>query len=263
MPNHLPCGCPQNAGDTRTAGSFRLRRSLYSPCCALGLHHHSEARIVISLRGTFKTSHGKHILTVNESAAIYRPPGDEHQDFYPEPAECLALWLPADETSSARQAFVTWDHALSDLSHKLQAEWRFQDSASSLILEGFAILATSIVLHRQPVIARGKPHWIGAIRERLEEQYADPPTLTDLARSVDRDAAYVAATFKRMYGASVGHYVRRLRLWQACYCMQHDKQTSLVEIAQQCGYADQSHFARQFKRLFHITPREYRQRHGS
>jgi AraC family transcriptional regulator len=36
---------------------------------------------------------------------------------------------------------------------------------------------------------------------------------------------------------------------------------SLAAIALECGYSDQSHFTRQFKRLFTITPAEYRRRH--
>jgi AraC-like DNA-binding protein len=34
---------------------------------------------------------------------------------------------------------------------------------------------------------------------------------------------------------------------------------SLAEIALKCGFADQSHFSREFRRQFTRTPREYRE----
>ncbi|HSC47148.1 MAG TPA: AraC family transcriptional regulator [Gammaproteobacteria bacterium] len=258
----LPCGCPRNMVDTRVAGGFRLRRSLSLPCCALGLHHHREPRIVISLAGAFQTSHGGQTLAVDGTAAVYRPAGDEHLDRYPAPTDSLSFLLPADAAPPLGEPFAVQDAALPGLRRALCTEWSMRDPASNLIMEGLAHLATSIVLHRRPVVARGKPHWIGTIRDQLDACYANPPTLSNLAQSVNREVAYVAATFKRVYGTSIGLYLRELRLWKARDQMEQDGEISLVDIALQCGYSDQSHFTRQFKRLFHITPREYRQRHG-
>ena len=258
--DHLPCGCPRKRVDTRTAGVFRLRRSLSLPCCALGLHHHSEPRIVLPLLGAFETSHGRRTLPVDGSAAMYRPAWDEHRDSYHTATDSLVLLLPAETAGSAREPYVMRDPALPDLGQTLRTEWVVRDAASNLIMEGLTLLTTCIVLNRRPVTSRGKPHWIATVREQLEACYAEPPTLVELASSVDRDAAYVAATFKRVYGSSVGMYLRRLRLWQARHSIDDRRSGSIAEIALQCGYSDQSHFTRQFKQLFSVTPGEYRRR---
>jgi AraC-like DNA-binding protein len=97
----------------------------------------------------------------------------------------------------------------------------------------------------------------------VEAEYASPPSLAELGRMVDRDAAYVATTFKRVYGNSVGNYLRQQRLWQPRRCMDAEPDCTLSEVAQRCGFADQSHFTRHFRRLFTVTPSEYRRRYGA
>jgi AraC-like DNA-binding protein len=260
---YFPCGCLRPSHGARSAGDFRFRYSVAQPGCTQGTHYHPEARIVLPLRGVFDTRHGPRLLAVNRSAAIYRPAGDMHRDNYPAPTGCLALLLPdRDSIPSVTQPFVMQDGGLGGIAQALRREMTVRDSASGLVLEGLALLAASIVLHRRPLEETGKPRWIRTVREQLEERYADPPSLADLARAVDRDAAYVAATFKRIYGSSVGVYLRQLRLWQARRAMDSDPHLSLSQVALQCGYADQSHFTRHFRRLFSITPGEYRRRQG-
>jgi AraC family transcriptional regulator len=254
----LPCGCPRGGHGIRHAGVYQFRRSLNLPHCTLGKHRHPEARIVFPLAGRFRTSHGKRELPVSIGTAMYRPAWDEHEDSYDGPVDSLALLLPADAVCQG--PFVMRDPALQGVMRSLQTEWDIHDSAASLVMEGLATLLTSVVQHHRPVERRGKTHWIAMVRDQLEASYATTPTLAALAHSVDRDATYVAATFKKVYGTSVGTYLREWRLWQARSRMEREDM-SLAMIALECGYSDQSHFTRQFKRLFSVTPAGYRRRH--
>src|SRR5262249_43459170 len=53
-------------------------------------------------------------------------------------------------------------------------------------------------------------------------------------------------------------YLRKLRLRIASRTLM-DTNQALSEIALNCGFADQSHFTREFRRQFGRTPREYRE----
>ena len=53
-------------------------------------------------------------------------------------------------------------------------------------------------------------------------------------------------------------YLRKLRLRIASRALIYTSE-SLSEVALQCGFADQSHFTREFRRQFGRTPREYRE----
>jgi AraC-like DNA-binding protein len=53
-------------------------------------------------------------------------------------------------------------------------------------------------------------------------------------------------------------YLRKLRLRIACRALIYTDE-SLSEVALSCGFADQSHFTREFRRQFGRTPRDYRE----
>lgn len=260
----LPCGCPGTHFSRCSAGGFGLRYALNLPGCSQGPHYHPEARIVLSLRSGFDSRYGDRTVGVSDSAALFRPAGEGHEDRYAAPTATLALLLPPDSPAeSLRRPFVLRDGAFAGLAERLRREMPAPDAASGLVMEGLALLAISKVLHNRPLEEKGAPRWIAAVRERVEAEYAAPPTLAELGRMVQRDAAYVAATFKRVYGNSVGNYLRQQRLWQARRCVDAEPERSLSDIALQCGFADQSHFTRHFRRLFGLTPGEYRRRHSA
>lgn len=261
---HLPCGCPRSHLSRGSAGGFGLRYALNLPGCSQGRHHHPEARIVLSMRSGFDSRYGDCTVGVADSAALFRPAGEEHEDSYGSPTATLALLLPADSPAgSLRRPFVLRDGAFAGLAELLRREMSVPDAASALVMEGLVLLATSKVLHGRPLEEKCAPRWIAAVRERVEAEYAAPPTLAELGRMVQRDAAYVAATFKRVYGDSVGNFLRQQRLWQARRCMDAEPGRSLSDIALHCGFADQSHFTRHFRRLFGLTPGEFRRRHSA
>jgi len=67
--------------------------------------------------------------------------------------------------------------------------------------------------------------------------------------------------FERQFGAAFHvtpqKFLRKLRLRIASRAL-IDTDEPLSEIALKCGFADQSHFSREFRRQFGRTPRDYR-----
>ena len=64
--------------------------------------------------------------------------------------------------------------------------------------------------------------------------------------------------FERKFLQSIGFtpsfYKRVLRFESALYRIQHGHYTSLADLSYELGYADQSHFNREFKQFSGITP---------
>ena len=256
----LPCGCPRLPGHASVAGHFGLRVSRYLPHCALGTHSHDEARIVVPLAGVFASQYGRRFLDIRQGMALYRPRDDAHVDAYQQPTDCLTVRLPNEGAWQAgRVPFVAGDGAMADTVASLCAEMRRSDTAAGLVREGLALLLASIVFGQRHA-ERGVPRWVATVRDRLVAEAAAPPAMYELAREVGRDAAYVSATFQRVYGCTAGTYVRYMRLWQARQAIGAAPDRSLSQIALDCGFADQSHFTRHFSRVFHLTPGEYRRR---
>ena len=69
-------------------------------------------------------------------------------------------------------------------------------------------------------------------------------------------------TFERKFRSSFHltpqKYLRKLRMRMASRCLVYTTQ-SLSEVALSCGFGDQSHFSREFRRHFGRTPRQYRE----
>jgi AraC-like DNA-binding protein len=68
--------------------------------------------------------------------------------------------------------------------------------------------------------------------------------------------------FRRTFHVTPQTYLRKLRLRVASRSLVYGGQT-LAEVAAACGFADQSHFTRVFRRHVGVTPRTYRHRHAS
>ena len=62
---------------------------------------------------------------------------------------------------------------------------------------------------------------------------------------------------KRVFRLSTKKYIMKSRLEKATRLLVHSDQ-SLVEIASQCGFADQSAFTRHFRAVVQVTPAIYR-----
>ncbi len=64
--------------------------------------------------------------------------------------------------------------------------------------------------------------------------------------------------FENRVGISAKHFAKIVRFNFAKKAIERDTENSIARIAYQYGYADQPHFARNFKELFGITPSDHR-----
>jgi AraC-like DNA-binding protein len=63
--------------------------------------------------------------------------------------------------------------------------------------------------------------------------------------------------FRSSFHLTPQKYLRKLRMRMACRSLVYTNQ-SLANVALSCGFVDQSHFSREFRRHFGRTPRDYR-----
>jgi AraC family transcriptional regulator len=89
------------------------------------------------------------------------------------------------------------------------------------------------------------------------DRLADPPSLTDMADRVRMDKFRFLRTFSRTYGATPHRFVLARRIERAKGLLRGTT-TPVAEIALQCGFSDQSHFATIFRRQIGVTPTKYR-----
>jgi AraC-like DNA-binding protein len=101
------------------------------------------------------------------------------------------------------------------------------------------------------------PWQINLVDAFIEQHLTEPIRVGDLSAAVTRRASYFAAAFRRTFGTSPRGYILRRRVQTAVDLMTAGD-APLSEIALMCGFADQPHFTRHFRRLMGATPAAWR-----
>lgn len=100
------------------------------------------------------------------------------------------------------------------------------------------------------------------VKRVIELMQGDPSrnfSLGKMAQSVNLSAAYFCYLFKSITGVSPAKYLKSLRMEQSTVLLTTTF-LSVKEIMRHVGLADESHFVRDFKRIYGVTPSEYRTR---
>jgi AraC family transcriptional regulator len=120
------------------------------------------------------------------------------------------------------------------------------------------------VLRRYVERPRAAATWRGGLSraqsrrivERLEDGPADAISLAALAAEAGVSEGPFIRLFKNRFGLTPHQYVVKRRLAKSKELLASDR--NLAEVAALCGFSDQSHFTRLFKREYATTPSAWR-----
>lgn len=109
-----------------------------------------------------------------------------------------------------------------------------------------------------PLLATPSPH-LERIRDLVERMAVDHAILRvdDVARIGDLDRRALQRCFRTYVGVSPKSVIQRYRLHEAAVQLRAAQPPALADLAGSLGYADQAHFARDFKRTVGQTPRAF------
>jgi transcriptional regulator GlxA family with amidase domain len=101
-------------------------------------------------------------------------------------------------------------------------------------------------------------HRFGPALAHMRAHFHREITNRDLASISNMSVRAFERRFRTAFHLTPQKFLRKLRLRLASRALMYTDE-SLSKIALQCGFADQSHFSREFRRQFGRTPREYRE----
>lgn len=91
----------------------------------------------------------------------------------------------------------------------------------------------------------------------LIENILRQPTLTEIAELAHMSVANLCVFFRKKTGRTVIQYINELRISRACELLRNSD-LPILDVAFESGYANLSHFNRQFLRCKKQSPRDYR-----
>jgi AraC family transcriptional regulator len=137
-----------------------------------------------------------------------------------------------------------------------------QDAAKSSIARATSILMAEIgrsaaLPARCEGVAPLLPWQASRVREYIERNIAQGIRVSDLSAVVFRTAAHFSRAFKRSFGLTPHAYVLRRRIELASQLM-IESSTPLSQIALKCGFNDQAHLCKRFRKHTGATPAAWR-----
>ena len=101
----------------------------------------------------------------------------------------------------------------------------------------------------------------GPVLAHMRDHYFAPITNVQLARLAHMSVRAFERKFHASFHLTPQKYLRKLQMRMASRALVYTHE-SLAKVALSCGFADQSHFTREFRRHFGRTPRDYREHYG-
>jgi PAS domain S-box-containing protein len=90
----------------------------------------------------------------------------------------------------------------------------------------------------------------------IEERLPEKISVKEMAREAGLSESHFSRTFKRITGETPHQFALRVRLERASAALARSSVTSIADVATECGFFDQSHFTREFRKKFGMTPGE-------
>jgi AraC family transcriptional regulator len=246
----------------RQLGHFTLSLTDYAGGSELPWHAHDETYLTFVIRGAYRELLRGAARDCTPRALVVHPAGEHHADHFGGAARCMNVeldraWLSALAARGdafARPALVDVPSVAAIGAHLLR-ELNDLDALSPLVIEGL-LLELFVEIARHGHTAQRAPAWLRAVRELVAARFAENLTLHDLGTHFDVHPAHLARAFRQHYGCTLGDFVRDQRVEEAKRRITAG--AALSEVALDCGFADQSHLARTFRRITGQTPSEFR-----
>ena len=94
------------------------------------------------------------------------------------------------------------------------------------------------------------------IKNYLDINYLEELSLEELSLEFGVSIVHLIRVFKNDFGLPIHSYILNKKVHKAKELL--DKNISMVEVAQNSGFFDQSHLNRSFKRVFQLTPKQFK-----
>jgi len=239
-----------------------LLSELRQPCPrSVPRHEHELAYVTVMLQGDYQEGDHGHLAELQPLTAAFNPAGVAHTtiigpagasfftiEFRIGTLRSLDLTLPLYPALDRGSGAMLWS--------ALRLYSAFKTQPAALELEA-SVLEVLGAVSRCEDREYSAPPWFRRVKEKLKEEFREPLRVRDLAREAGVHPVHLARVFRRFEKQTPGEYQQRQQVCAACELLRSGE-WPLAAIAAECGFADQSHFTRVFRRMAGTTPARLR-----
>ena len=240
-----------------------LLSELVQPCSRkVPRHQHELAYVTVMLRGDYLEGDRGKLKELRPLTAVFYPSGVQHATLIgPAGASFFTIELR--------------DQTLQQFGMRMPRQTEFDRGSGNILWTGIRLFSAFKVGTADPLIleshvlelfgaiarfsSREKtaPQWLCRVKERMQGEFRQGILMRDLAGEAGVHPVHLARTFRIHEGRTPGDYLQGLRVRAACHQLR-DRDYPLAMLAAECGFADQSHFTRVFRKLTGNTPAQFR-----
>lgn len=241
--------------------NFRVSDTRLGADLTLPRHAHGSAYLCIVLVGAYREDWRREHDCRRGSVLIHAAATSHSNRIGPHGARCVNI-----ECAPAQEGEFS---GLFDRSRHL----RLPSSSSELIGLSEALAGETLEAVDEAVLKLlglclnlpsdpGSPRWLAKVLAAVEADLAHAHSLEELAKSVSLHPHHLARAFHEARNETLGAYLTRRRLEWADQALTRGHE-ALADIALRCGFCDQAHFTRAYRRHFGLSPGQRRRQAGN
>jgi len=228
-------------------------------------HFHENAYFTFILQGRLIEGNRKETYTCSNGSLLFHSWQEPHYNLKPDGyARGFHIELAKDcfanlsfDIEGLQGSFRIENPDIKFLLYKIFRETKIFDDLTGASIQMLLFEIFGHLLRFRQAAQNRRPVWVGKLKEILSDSFADKLTLLDLSRELNIHPVHLSRDFSKYFHCTFGAYVRKMRV-EKSLALLPDENLSLTEIAFQCGFADQSHFLRCFKKINGTNPSYYR-----
>lgn len=228
-------------------GSMVLSKDRYGAGNVMPEHEHDYLSVSLLLSGGLTEESDSETVLPKGGWLSIKPPFIPHSNLFTE--DCTLLSIKIFDWNYYRLQLEDWDW----FAPRGAIQQFIQLASNPNKKEAISIFQQFLKQPKQDPLA--PPPWLLTLKSHIHEHYHETLQIASLAKEVHKHPVHVARSFLQYFGTDIKSYQRTLRMHKAMQLMLENKGNQ-AQIAYENGFADQSHFSREFKKFTSFSPRE-------
>ncbi len=231
--------------------------SSYDPGRHMPSHEDRVSRVSIVVRGTIWESVGRSEEIGSATSVVVKPAGVAHETrFGPEGARVISI-VTDEPGLFDRWRWIHRGPAIMAAARFIAAKANRRSAPGTELEEHAWRLLEALENHAARADSTRPPHWLRRIHELLHDDPERTDSVAALALQAGVHPVHLTRAFRRHYHASITGYRSQVRVRAAAHQLASSNDP-MAAVAPSCGFSDQSHLCRVFKKSTGVTPGRFR-----